>query len=483
MTARPGSLLPLLLIAIAPALVLDSGQVASTQSTGVRFNIISIVTDDQSKWSVGSYGNRESVTPNMDRLAREGARFLNAFVATPVCSPSRAAFLTGLYPTQVGITDYISAEEGQEGVGLPRVMTWPGLLQRAGYRTGLFGKWHLGTKPQFHPSRHGFDYFFGSLAGSFAPVNPRLELDGKLTQLEGAGADLVMDQALRFVETSKDRPFAALIHFREPHLPYTPVPPEDSAPFAKLDPTIPQVRGLDTAQVKQFYREYYAAIHSVDRNLGRLLRRLDELDLTRRTIVLFTSDHGYNIGQHGIHTKGNGISIMGGVNGPTRPNMWDTSISVPLIVRWPGTVQPGLEVAEAVVNVDTFASVAGMLGINVPRTVRHEGRDFSLLLRGRKPAWREAVFGQYDLHNGALAYMRMIRKGDWKLVRHSYVRGRDELYDLKADPEELRNLYNDERHKGTRDELDAQLGAWMRSIGDPLAGGRASGRRRYPGGR
>src|ERR1044071_3703539 len=118
---------------------------------------------------------------------------------------------------------------------------------------------------------------------------------------------------MRFVEANRDRPFALLLHFREPHLPYGPMPEQDTAPFKDLDPTVPQPKGVDVAQVKQWTRDYYAAIHAVDRNLGRLLARLAELKLSDKTIVLFTSDHGYNIGHHTIHTKGNGYWIAGGV--------------------------------------------------------------------------------------------------------------------------------------------------------------------------
>jgi arylsulfatase A-like enzyme len=147
----------------------------------VKYNIVSIVTDDQALWSIGAYGAREAITPNMDRLAREGVKFNNAFVTTPVCSPSRVAFLTGLYGTQVGITDYLTPDEGAAGMGLPAsALTWPQVLQQNGYRTALFGKYHLGIKPEFHPTKRGFDYFMGSQQGSFAPMNPRLEVNGAL---------------------------------------------------------------------------------------------------------------------------------------------------------------------------------------------------------------------------------------------------------------------------------------------------------------
>lgn len=435
-----------------------------------RYNLVSIVTDDQADWSIGAYGSRESRTPNMDRLAREGAKFVNAFVTTPVCSPSRAGFLTGRYGTEVGITDYIAPSDAERGVGLPpSTTTWPEVLQRHGWRTGLFGKWHLGTGSQFHPTRHGFDSFFGSLAGSFAPMDPELEREGRLTKVPGAASNLVMDEALRFIDANKARPFAALIHFREPHLPYGPMPEEDTKPFADLDPTIPAWPGLDEKQVKQWHRNYYAAVHAIDRNLGRLLAKLDELKLAENTIVMFTSDHGYNIGQHGIHTKGNGVWIAGGVTGPKRPNMFDTSLRTPLLIRWPGVVRPGLELGEMVIQLDTFASVLGMLGLPMPADLQPSGSDFSPLLRGQKiSAWRDTFFGQYDLYNLGLAYMRMIRTREWKLVRHHFAAGLDELYDLTNDPDEKRNLYNDQKYRNVRDSLQRRLTEWQQRIDDPI---------------
>ena len=434
-----------------------------------RPNIISIVTDDQALWSIGVYGNRESRTPNMDRLAREGARFLNAFACTPVCSPSRASFLTGRFGTQLGVTDWIDPKEAKAGKGLPAdAVTWPRVLQQHGYRTALIGKWHLGETPAQHPTKLGFDSFFGALGGSFRPKDPELELNGRPAKVEGFGADILTDAALRFVETNRAGPFALLLHFREPHLPYDPLPEQDLAPFKDLDPTIPDFPNLRTNQVKNWTRLYYGAIHSVDRNIGRLLARLAELNLDTNTIVLFTSDHGYMIGHHGLHTKGNAHWVSGGSSGPKRPNMFEESIRIPLIIRWPGVVKPGLELADTVSNIDTYASVLGMLGIRPPRRWQQEGSDFSPLLLGQKRATHDVTFGQYDLHNGGLAFMRMVRTREWKLVRHYFTNDLDELYHLAEDPGETKNLYLDPKHEPVRDELQQRLTAWQRGIRDPI---------------
>lgn len=462
------------LVALAGALGVPAGLAAQAK----RMNIIVIVTDDQSRWSVGAYGNREAITPNMDRLAREGALFTNAFVATPVCSPSRATFLTGLYPTRMGITDYIGLE-ARARLGLPpERTTWPEVLQQNGYVTALEGKWHLGMQPQFHPTRNGYDHFYGFVSGASTPMDPVLEVDGKEQKLTGSMPDLLVDDAIRFLDANRSRPFALSLHFRAPHLPYGPVPEEDSALFKDLDPTIPDFPGLDKAQVKQWYREYYASVHSVDRNLGRLLARLEELGLSEDTIVVFTSDHGYMIGQHGMHSKGNGWWVVGGLRGPRRPNMWDDSLMVPLIIRWPGVVKPGTVIDECVSNIDTFASVLGMLGIPIPKGVEQDGLDFSPFLRGEKVAvWRDAVFGQYDLHNSNLAFMRSIRTDKWKLVRFHLTNLMNELYNLEDDPGELHNLYYDpaysyyapnEAYKEIRDQLEKRLAEWEKSIDDPI---------------
>ncbi|GAB4156860.1 MAG: sulfatase-like hydrolase/transferase [Planctomycetaceae bacterium] len=433
-------------------------------------NLVTIVTDDQGRWAMGLYGNREIRTPNMDRIGQEGATFNNAFVATPVCSPSRATYMTGRYPTELGITDWIAPLEASRGLGLTGT-TWPAVLQKHGYRTALIGKWHLGMQDRFTPAKLGFHHFFGFRGGGNRPMNPTLERNGQSKKYSGPLPDLLVDDAIQFVKDNQKHPFALCLHFRAPHTPYGPVPKVDSEPYKNLDPNVPIPPGGVAEQIKKWNRDYYASIHSVDRNIGRLLDALDKLKLTKNTIVLFTSDHGYNNGRHGVSTKGNGHWIAGGVRGPKRPNMWDTSIRVPLVIRWPGVIKPGTQFDHFVSNIDMFRTALGMLSIPVPENCNAHGIDFSPLLHGKPVSNRDALFGQYDLHNSGLAYMRMIRTKRFKYVRHFKANFMDELYDLKNDPDEKRNLL---RRRGgakwqkTAAELKERLMNWQKSINDPI---------------
>jgi len=452
-------------------LILFAAVDARAQDGRKRPNLVAIVTDDLGYWALGAYGNRDSRTPTLDRLAADGALFANAFVNTPVCSPSRASYLTGLHGTQLGITDWINMNEADAGVGLPpETVTWPEVLKQNGYATALVGKWHLGHQPPHHPTKHGYDHFWGIPDGGAAAMDPRMEVNGKKEQLKGPTPDLTTDEAIRWLEaTTREKPFALSLHFREPHLPYLPVPEEDSKPFTELDPAIPEWKVLNPTFTKDRLREYYGAVHSMDRNVGRLLAKLDDLKLTENTIILFTSDNGYNVGHHALHGKGNGSWIGGGVQGPKRPNMFEHSVRVPLIIRWPGVAKPGTRIEQPVMNTDTFATVCGMLGVTPPADSKQQGRDFSPLLRGETIAdWRTDTFGQYDLHNAGIAFMRMVRTGDWKLVRHHMSNSSNELYDLRSDPLEKQNRYYDKKARAVRDELQAKLTAWQQSIDDPV---------------
>jgi uncharacterized sulfatase len=406
-------------------------------------------------------------------LAAAGATFTNAFTVTPVCSPSRATTMCGRLGTQVGITDWINTAV-EPGLGLsPSETTWPEVLHQNGYATGLFGKWHLGDDGGMHPLKRGYDVFAGFRAGGTKSMDPPLEIDGILADRKGATADLVTDQALRFIDAHKaGAPFLVSLHFREPHTPYAPVRKLDSDPYAGVHLPVPEYPGLDPSEVEEVTRKYYASIHSVDRNVGRVLEKLDTLGLADHTIVIFTSDHGYNIGHHGLWHKGNGVwMIQGPLKGERRPNMFDTSIRVPQLVRWPGKVAPGSSVTAVVSNLDTFPTLLALAGLPMPEALkpRLTGRSWASLVQGQPdPAWDDTLFGQYDMHHGAVARMRMIRTPQWKWIRHDEPNGVHELYDLKSDPSETTNRADDSALSSTRDELDKKLRDWMKSVDDPL---------------
>jgi uncharacterized sulfatase len=431
-------------------------------------SLIVIMTDDQAEWSLGCYGNRESRSPAIDKLAAQGARFQNAVVVTPVCSPSRATFLTGLQSTQFGIADWITPAQGKNGLGLdPAIPTWPKLLRAAGYRTGLVGKWHLGNQPKYHPTANGFDFFAGHLDGGWEPQEPTWEIDARPTKIDGFSVDRTAAEAIRFLDASAAKPFALCVHFREPHTPYVPMPDEDTKLFKNLDPTIPMFPNLKVDQVKNWTRQYYACVRAVDRNVDRILKKLDDLKLADDTIVIFTSDHGYNIGHHGIHTKGNGNWCTTDHSG-VRPNMWDTSLRIPLIIRWPGVIKPGMVYEEWVTNQDMFPTILAMAGAQRPAGWKGEGHDLTSLLKGRPYRERDLIFGQYDITNTALQRMRMIRTKEWKLVRHYGVENQGELFDLAHDPGELTNLFASESERAIRSGLQEKLDAWMKSLDDPV---------------
>lgn len=434
-------------------------------------NLLAIVTDDQAAWTAGCYGGREIRTPNLDRLAAEGVRFANAFVHTPVCSPSRAMYMTGLFGTQLGITDWLNDGQAKDQGVTPATPTWPAVLAANGYATGLVGKWHLGAKDDSLPWRNGLASFTGNLGGGWPPNKVAFvtESGGKVAP-QGFSVEICTDLAIRFIDEHKDRPFALLVHYREPHAPYTPMPGQDMETSRNAELRVPDFPGLKQPHTTNARRGYYAAIAAIDRNVGRLLDHLGQAGLAGSTVVTFTSDHGYNIGEHGIQHKGNGCWITEDRFRQPRPNMFDTSLRVPLLVRGPGA-KPGTVVDEWVTNGDMFAAVLGLLGIERPAAVPANSRDWSPAARGEPlaaAAFTRELFGQYDLvNNPTKRHMRMIRTERWKLILHLNSPAENELYDLAADPGERDNRFGRPGTAETVRELTARIRRHMAAIKDP----------------
>lgn len=441
-----------------------------------RPNILFVYTDDQAAWALGAAGNPDAHTPRLDELAASGARFTNAFTVTPVCSPSRASLMTSRYGTELGITDWIQPKTEPE-LGLDsKWVVWPELLQQAGYQTGLFGKWHLGVPAPYHPTRHGFDRFVGFLEGGTRPRNPILEVAGELKTMEGFSSDVITTAALEFLDQQTEQPFAICVHFRAPHAPYLPVGAQDWEPLRERDLHFPSYPDLDEPKVARLTREYLASVAEVDRNVGRMLDRLKARGLEDNTLVIFTSDHGYNIGHHGVWHKGNGHWIVqhppeGTPNIPRgqRPNMFDTSLKVPALVRWPGQIRPHTVLDQTTSNLDWYPTLIAAAGIEPPQTHTLLGANLLPVLRGESPQWDEYLFAQYSTHHTSQTQMRVARTPDWKLMRDFLNPGRDELYHLAVDPDESRNLIasDDPEARGAYATLNRRLLASMRAIQDP----------------
>ncbi len=438
-------------------------------------NILFIYADDQATWTLGAYGNPQAATPNLDRLAKQGALFSNAFALTPVCSPSRVELMTSRYGVEMGIRDFLVMPghkrlKHDPSLGLRAdVPTFPEVLSAAGYQTALVGKWRLGQAPRFHPLKHGYQYFAGFLEGGTVVKDPTLEIDGKQKRFKGLTVDVLTAEAERFIDQrDATRPFLLSLHYRSPHGPWKPVAPEDAKPFQEADLKLPHpdYSDLDTAKVKRMMGEHLASARGVDRNVGRLMTFLEDRQLHRDTIVIFTADHGYNMGHNGIHHKGNGIwatkplpKALPDIEARMRPNLYDQSMRVPLLVRWPGVTRPGQRVEGIVSNLDWFPTLVRMAGATMPSDALIRGRDFTSLLKDDQPDWDPILYGEYSMEHYGIADMRCMRTPEWKLVVDFHNRDRDELYDIRHDPEERFNLIrrSDPRVVAAKKRLFAEL--------------------------
>jgi len=342
----------------------------STFSIGTeKPNVLLIFTDDHAQWAVGAYGNKDVHTPNMDRLATEGMLFTQGFTK-PVCSPSRAMLLTGQYSHRLGIPDYIPhGNPVKANNGLPLgTATIASTLKTAGYKTGMVGKWHLGYGEKYYPEKYGFDS-----AEGYRYIAPGKQVDsvGKIPFLINGESipglksnprhtDILADRVIRFIQEHSKKeesvgvksPFFLYFALYRPHLPWNHVPEEDAAHYDNKAVAVPDRSQLldtqmDDEQVRALTRQYYSNITCADRNIGRVLDTLDKTGLADNTIVIFIGDNGFMVGQLDLLGKGNARLLRTDERGRlsrkrfTRGNMFDDSVLVPFIIRWPGVVKPG----------------------------------------------------------------------------------------------------------------------------------------------
>lgn len=439
-----------------------------------RPNILLFLSDDHGAWATGCYGNREVRSPILDRLAAEGTRFANAFTPSPVCSPARACLLTGRTPSQVGIHDWIQEVEPAFGDRdwLRDETTLAEILAGAGYHCGLSGKWHLGRS---HVTPRGYAWYFGLPRWQGTHIEEYTYVfNDRPLPLAGNKTGFITDYALRFLaEAPPDRPFFLQVGYIATHSPYAGQEPDlvalyDRATFGDIPPYrphpwhrnegFPQGEAYTAEDCLSRYRSYYAAVTDIDRNVGRILDALREGGRLEDTLVIYTSDHGLSLGHHGFWGKGNS----------TRPlNMAETSLRVPLLVRWPAVVAGGQVIEHCVDHYDTFRAICDWAGVerHLDQGQEHyPGRSYRALAGGDDLAdWRESRFGEYG-------DLRMVRTPEYKLVQR-YPAGPDELFDLRRDRGETVNLAGRPEQAATEGALRAELARFYARYEDPAARG------------
>jgi arylsulfatase A-like enzyme len=460
---------------------------SATLSGGARKpNIVFFFIDDLGWSDLGCYGSKYHLTPNIDSLAGRGMRFTDGYAACPVCSPTRAALMTGKFPARLGITDWIGAGRRRNILSTPpnvaalpqAELTFAEVLSKAGYTTAYFGKWHLGARDGDHPNTQGFDYHRGvNRAGApgsyFYPFTRKKKPGGKPAAHDVPDfseaprdsylTDLLADEAVQFIEKSKDNPFLLLLSHYSVHTPI-------------------QARGQDVAQYTDRLKQlglpadvslrpekygntrttqnnpaFAAMVASVDRSVGKVLGKVRELGLEGDTLVVFTSDNG---GLSTLSAKRKApTSCL-----PLRAGkgwLYEGGVRVPTIVSWPGVTKPGSISSVPVVTTDFYPTLLAAAGLPLRPAQHLDGVDLTPLLQGGELGARSLYWHYPHYHGSANRPSASVRKGDYKLVRW-YEDGTEELFNLADDLAETTDLAD--RQKPKRRELSADLDRWLKSV-------------------
>ena len=449
------------------------------------------MTDDHASHAMSCYGSKINKTPNLDRLAREGMLFNNSFCTNSICAPCRAVILTGKYSHINGVIDNRQKFD-------PSQQTFPKLLQNVGYETAMIGKWHLKTDPT------GFDYW-NVLPGQGKYYNPDMKEMGQKRKYTGYTTDIITDHALKWLkERSGEKPFCLMYQQKAPHRSWEPGPkyltmyddvkiPEPENLFddysnrgraakeqdmsiektmtdrdLKLVPprnlTAEQKELWDEAynpkneafhkanltgkdlvrwKYQRYIKDYLRCIASVDENVGRVLDYLDQTGLAKNTVVFYTSDQGFYLGDHGWFDK---------------RFMYEESLRMPLLVRYPQEVKAGSIKNDIVLNLDFGATFLDFAGVPTPPDM--QGRSIRKILQGKTPRdWRKSMYYHYHEYPAVHSVKRHygIRTQRYKLIHFYNDIDEWELYDLKKDPKEMKNIYSEPTNSSLVKKLKAEL--------------------------
>lgn len=379
-------------------------------------NIILIMADDLGYGDISCFGSDFIQTPVLDKMAAEGIKFTDYHSNGPVCTPTRAALMTGNYQQKAGLEGVIFAQKGKRIYGISdSEITMPDIFRNAGYKTGMFGKWHLGYKAEFNPTKHGFDEFYGYVSGNVDYISHR---DGiglydwwqntDTCYEEGYVTDLISDHALKFIEKNKENPFLLYLPHEAPHFPY-------QGRNDKAD----RLPGVDfhaygsRPDKKQAYKEM---VEIMDENIGRVFDKLKELDLDENTFVLFCSDNGAT-------NMGNNGELRG-----FKSSLWEGGHRVPAVAWYPQKIKSGKVSESTVLSMDVLPTLLAVAGISTEN--KFDGQDFSKVLFKQKHITERPLFWRY---RNQIA----VRLGDWKYLK---VKSEEYLFNLKNDRSESTNL-------------------------------------------
>ncbi len=403
-------------------------------------NIIVFFSDDHAQWALPCYGNSEINSPSMNYLAETGIVMQKAFTPCPVCSPARASFWTGLYPSQHGIHDHLAEDDPatQATDWLAGQSLLADRLKSAGYTTALCGKWHCGSG---EIPKTGFDFWHSAWRKT-----PKYHSDanlyseqGRVVERSGTDTRIISEAAIQFLrERDWDKPFFLFIGYAATHNPwinrserlaaqyrkasFSDIPADVPYPFGEMGrhPAAPE-------NPREALAQYYASVSMIDEGIGQLLDELAAQRQSENTLIVYTSDHGLNMGHHGLWGKGNGSQPL---------NMLDESIRVPLILNYPAELGGGFSRGECVTHCDLFMTLLDFADALPADADACPGRSYRTHLRGAAETdWENVYFGEYGS-------TRAIRDERHKLVLR-YAEGVNLLHDLEADPRETRNLYDD----------------------------------------
>ncbi|MEZ6066265.1 MAG: sulfatase [Planctomycetaceae bacterium] len=432
-------------------------------------NVVFILVDDHRFDAMGCMGHPFLETPNMDRLAAGGANLTAAYVTTSLCSPSRASILTGQYAHQHRVVD--NNNPVREGT-----VFFPQYLQQAGYKTGFFGKWHMGGESD--DPRPGFDRWVSFRGqGSYLPVKSGINVDGERVPQQGYITDEITDYCLDWLKgIDREQPFFIYLSHKAVHANFTPaerhkgrykdavvVPPLTMADtpenFASKPRWVQDQRnswhGVDfpyhsSLDIAEYYRNYCETLLAVDDSVGRVLQTLEDRGQLQDTLVIYMGDNGFCFGEHGLIDK---------------RHAYEASMRVPMLAHCPQLFPGGQTIKKVVANIDIGPTVLEAAGLRTPKHMH--GRSFLPILQGRQVEWRDALLYEYywERNFPQTPTMHAVRTDRWKYIHYFGIWDTDELYDLQNDPLERTNLINSQQHAQTVKQLNRQLFEMLEETG------------------